>query len=172
MDETGAVLHSAFVGAFRPYLKAKLAERGLPELPEPVFDEAVKTLDESLRSLLELPFPQQRRSPLEILQEALAGPTETLAASGARPVLRDPVAVAALPGDTFALAPASSAELGDEAFHAHLTWGAAKAAALAPLVGGGRQVVLVSHDLMDRSRFEDATQSVGLEIVAWEPGGV
>lgn len=172
MDETGAVLHAAFVGAFRPYLKAKVAERGLPDLDESVYEDAGATLDAALRALLEQPYSSQRRSPLELVQEAVAGPTAALAAAGEKPVLRDPVTVAALPGDTYGLAPASSAELGEDAFHAHLAWGAAKAAALAPLVSGERRpVALLSADLIDRSRFEDAVVGAGLELVAWDPEG-
>ena len=172
MDETGAVLHAAFVGAFRHYLKAKVAERGLPDLDESVYQHAVTALDTALRSLLEQPYPSQRRSPLGLVQEAVSGPTEALLAAGARPVLRDPVTVAAVPGDTYGLAPASSAELGEDAFHAHLAWGAAKAAALAPLVSGAhRPVALLSGDLIDRSRFEDAVTGAGLELVAWDPEG-
>ena len=170
MDSTSARLHAAFVGGFRPYLNAILAERGLPELDPAVLNEAERWLDAALRELLELPYVDQRRSPLEIVQEAVAGPTRALEELGVRPVLRDPVAVAALPGDLFSLAPASSAALGEEVFHAHLAWGAGKAQALAPLVSGqGRGVVLVSGDLMDRSRFEDAVNAVGLQLVAFEP---
>ena len=169
MNDTSARLHAAFVGGFRPYLNASLEERGLPELDPAVLDEAEQWLDAALRELLELPYLDQRRSPLEIVQEAMAGPTSALEGLGARPVLRDPVATAALPGDVFSLAPASSAGLGDEAFQAHLAWGAAKAQALAPLVSGqGRRVVLLSGDLMDRSRFEDAVNAAGLRLVPWE----
>ena len=45
-------------------------------------------------------------------------------------MVRDEVTVNALPGDRYGLAPASSRELGDEVWEAHLRWGAAKAAAL------------------------------------------
>ena len=161
MNSTSARLHAAFVGGFRPYLNAILSERNLPELNPSVLTQAEQWLDTALRELLELPYGDQRRSPLEIVQEAISGPTEALKGLGVKPLLRDPVAVAALPGDLFSLAPASSAMLGEEAFHAHLAWGAGKAQALAPLVSGqGRRVVLLSGDLMDRSRIEDLADSV------------
>jgi hypothetical protein len=164
-------LHGALVGAFRPYLNAILAERRLPELAPEVIDEAEAWLDQELRALLEVPYPAQRRSPLELVQQALAGPTSVLEEMGIKPALRDPVAVAALPGDVYALAPASSAVLGDEAFRAHLAWGAAKAKALAPLVSGeGRRVVVVSTDLMDRSRFEEVILGSGLVLEPWDRG--
>ncbi len=167
MDATASELHQAFVGAFGPYLNDVASELGT-SLPADVVHEASMWFDRELRSLLELPFGEQRRSPLEIVQMATSGPNSALAGSGVRPPLRDPVTVAAVPGDTYGLAPASSAALGEEAFHAHLAWGVEKARALAPLVtGAGRTVVLVSGDLMDRSRFEDAINSAGLRLEMW-----
>jgi hypothetical protein len=168
MDAFGSALHSAFVGAFVPYLKGILEERGLPDLSEQTFSEARQWLDERLADVLELPYPEQRRSPLEIVQEALAGPTEALSRMGVKAPLRDPVSVAAMPGDTYGLAPASSAVLGEAAFEAHLAWGMAKAQALAPLVSGqGREVLLVADDLMDRSRFEEVVHGAGLRLQPW-----
>jgi hypothetical protein len=55
-------------------------------------------------------------------------PTAYLLEQGCEPVTRDPVAVNALPGDVFDLAPASSAVLGEDVWRAHLQWGAEKAA--------------------------------------------
>ena len=84
--------------------------------------------------------------------------------------LRDPVSVAALPGDIYGIAPASSAALGESAFEAHLAWGIAKARVLAPLVSGrGRRVALLTGDLMDRSRFEAAVHDAGLQLESWIP---
>lgn len=172
MDATGSALHSAFVGGFGPYLKAILDERGLPQLPDETIQAAADWLDEELRALLDQPFHLQRRSPLELLQQAMEGPTGALQAAGVKPPLRDPVSVAALPGDHYGLAPASSAVLGESAFHAHLAWGAAKARAMAPLVAERRPVLLLSGDLMDRSRFEEAVREVGLELATSADDGV
>jgi hypothetical protein len=61
-------------------------------------------------------------------------PTDALTGADVAPVVRDDVTVAAMPGDRFALAPASSSELGDDAWRAHLAWGAEKASAI---IGGG-----------------------------------
>lgn len=134
-----------------------------------MLESAETWLATALEELLEQDYRDQRRSPLELLQEAVRGPTEWLASQGVRPPLRDPVAVAALPGDTYDLAPASSAALGDDAFHAHIAWGAAKAAALAPLVNRPT-VVVVSGNLMDRSRFEEALpEGLALRVVAATP---
>ncbi|MDH3306832.1 MAG: hypothetical protein OEO77_04870 [Acidimicrobiia bacterium] len=65
MDPPASALHSAFVGGFRPYLNAIIAERDLPEVPPESIEDAEAWLDEALQELLELPFAQQRRSPLE-----------------------------------------------------------------------------------------------------------
>ena len=168
MDTVSSQLHSAFVGAFEQYLKEILTERSLPTLPDQTVADARQWLDESLAQLLELPYPEQRRSPLEIMQEAMSGPTEALAQKEVRAPLRDPMSVAALPGDIYGIAPASSAALGESAFEAHLAWGIQKARALAPLVTGrGRRVALVSGDLMDRSKFEEAVNGAGMKVQAW-----
>lgn len=172
MDARAFALHSAFVGAFRRYLNEIVDERGLPAVPDGAVAEAEEWLDAELGSLLELPYVEQRRSPLEIMQEAMASITYALTAAGASKVLRDPVTVAALPGDLYGIAPSSSSALGEEAFEAHLAWGVEKAAALAPLVAGrGRGVGVVSGDLIDVSRFEDAINGAGLQMRVWgKPG--
>ncbi len=168
MDEGARALHLAFVGAFPAYLKAILVERGLPELDDETVSTARDWLDTQLAALLALPLPEQARSPLELFQEALAGPNARLTEMKVRPPLRDPVAVSALPGDTYGLAPASSSALGEAVFEAHLAWGVTKAAAVAPLVSDDQGlVVLVSRDLVDRSRFEDAANGAGLRIEVW-----
>jgi len=167
MDVSAAALHQAFVGAFAQYLN-EVTDPLPDDLPPQIIQEATEWLERELARVLELPFAEQRRSPLEIVQEATAGPNQALADAGVRPPLRDPVSVAAMPGDTYGLAPASSSVLGEEAFHAHLAWGAEKARALAPLVSGeGRTVLLVSRDLIDRSRFEDAVNAAGLRLAMW-----
>ncbi len=172
MDEAARKLHKAFVGAFTPYLKAILVERGLSPIDDDTVSAARNWLNDQLAALLSLPFTEQTRSPLEVFQQALEGPNARLAEIGARPPLRDPVAVSALPGDQYGLAPASSSALGEEAFEAHLAWGVAKAAAVAPLVSGDEgSVVLVSRDLVDRSKFEDAVNGVGLRLEVWTAQG-
>lgn len=83
-----------------------------------------------LTALLARPFSQQPRGPLEVVQEAMRFPTSSLQQAGVPPADRDEVAVNALPGDVYDLAPASSRDLGEEAWVAHLRWGARKAQAL------------------------------------------
>ena len=172
MDSLGSAVHSAFVGGFRPYLNAIFVERDLPTVPPEAINAAEIWLDETLHRLLEQPFAEQRHSPLEIVQQATAGITDALTGAGASPVLRDPVTVGALPDDRYGIAPASSSALGEEAFQAHIAWGIEKARALAPLVtGAGRGVAVVSGDLMDISRFEDAVNGAGMQLQAWGKTG-
>lgn len=120
------------VNGYEAYARAVVAERiG----SEPVgLDDAIREgrewLHEVLEHLLRLPFPLQDRGPLEVFQEAMRFPTLVLQEAGHPPVLRDDAARSALPGDVYDLAPASSRDLGEEVWRAHLVWGAAKAAAM------------------------------------------
>lgn len=160
-DEVAIALQSAFLAAYRPCIDAALARHAI----ESDIGEAVSAgeawLADSLGALLRRPFVDQLRGPLELFQEAMRIPTEALVAAGATPPPRDPVAISALPGDLFSLAPSSSQELGDEAWGSHLAWGAAKAAALRrPRVG------LLSRDLMDRSRIEPVVSAAGMRLTA------
>ena len=80
-----------------------------------------------------------------------------------RSVPRDPGSVAALPGDVYSLAPASSRQLGEEVWTAHLTWGATKARAMRRT----RLVGLLSGNLMDRSRIGPLVERSGAQLVVW-----
>ncbi len=167
MDDIAAALHSALLAAFRRTVAARMAAAGIPEPDR--FDDALAAgetwLDGALRAVLERPFPEQRRSPLEVFQEAMRFPTEALETAGVEPPERDAAAAAALPGDRYDLAPASSQDLGEEAWRAHLAWGAAKARAMSrPAVG------LLSSNLMDRTRVEAAASAAGYSVLVWRDG--
>lgn len=125
-------LVDAFVEAYPRYVVRRCDALGVP-VPTDAVTEGGAWLRESLTELFRLPFAEQRRGPLELFQEAMRFPTAALEASGVEPVKRFEVAQTALPGDLYDLAPASSQDLGENAWHAHLRWGAAKARAL----GGG-----------------------------------
>jgi len=158
------ILRDLLVAAYRPYVRERTATRGLT--PPPGLEEALDTgeqhLGEALDALLSAPFDLQRRSPLELFQEAMSHPTEALAAAGAPEARRDEVEATALPGDRYGLAPASSQSLGEEVWRAHLEWGAAKVAFVtAPTAA------VVSRNVMDRSRIESALEQVG-----WRPASV
>lgn len=156
-DEFSARLHEAFVAAYGPYVETKLGERSLPPIPEAVA-EGSAWLDTALLELFDQPAAEQRRSPLELFQEAMQFPTAALEAAGVPPVPRDPVSESALPGDIYDLAPASSQALGEGVWQVHLEWGASKAAALRPLA------VLVTRNLMDGSKVEAAGASRGYRV--------
>ena len=133
MNSIASDLVDALVKAYVPYVRARVARLNL-DIP-PGFEAAIKEgrrwLETTLPDLLDRPFARQDRGPLELFQEALSFPTAALVRAGQRPVPRDEAVVAALPGDLFDLAPASSSDLGEQAWRAHLVWGATKAAALA-----------------------------------------
>ncbi len=164
-SDHGAELLAAFLAAYRPYLEARLAELGGAEAPgiEAAVAAGQAWLERALGELLAAAFPDQSRSPLEVFREAVRFPTAVLEAAGVEPVARDVVEAAALPGDLYGLAPASSQELGDEAWRAHLAWGVAKARSLAvPRVG------LLASDGADCSAVEAVASERGFRLEVWD----
>jgi hypothetical protein len=164
-SDPGAELRAAFSAAYHPYLERRLAELGAAETPglEAVVAAGQEWLDGELGELLAAPFSEQSRSPLEVFQEAMRFTTELLDAAGVRPPERDSVETAALPGDLYGLAPASSQELGDGAWRAHLAWGVAKARAMAiPRVG------LLAADDAGRGAVEAAAVEQGFRLESWD----
>ena len=163
------VLRRELVGAFEGYVGDRLAELGIapPAALAGAVADGAAWLDRSLHDLFALPASLQRRAPLELFQEALAPPTAALEAAGVSPVRRDAAAVAALPGDLYDLAPASSQVLGETVWEAHLRWGAAKAAAMASGAPSRPVAGLFGRDLMDRSRIESAADAAGYALVVW-----
>ncbi|MDE0370622.1 MAG: hypothetical protein OXI84_10855 [bacterium] len=127
-----AELASALVAAYAPYVRDRVARLGLEAPPslEDAIEEGSRWLETALPDLLGRPFVSQDRGPLELFQEALRFPTAVLERAGHQPVPRDELVANALPGDLFDLAPASSNDLGEAAWKAHLVWGASKAAAM------------------------------------------
>ncbi|MFP5332298.1 MAG: hypothetical protein ACLGHX_08075 [Acidimicrobiia bacterium] len=124
-------LARAFTAAYRPYVESALRDRHVdPADFHQAIAEGEEWLATELTALLALPFSHQPRGPLEVFQEAMRFPTSALDQAGAPPADRDEVAVNALPGDVYDLAPASSRDLGEEAWAAHLRWGARKAQVL------------------------------------------
>jgi hypothetical protein len=164
MDDLAARLHATFLAAYRPTVRGRLRASGLaePRGLDAALDTGEAWLDRSLRSVLEVAFAEQRRSPLEVFREAVRFPTEALEAAGIDPPRRDPATEAALPGDHYDLVPGSSQDLGEEAWRAHLAWGAAKARAMSRLTVG-----LLSSDLMDFARVEAAASAAGYSVAVW-----
>ena len=159
MDPEARALLESFVAAYRPYVQGRLTEAGWPE-PGEALSAGEAWLRSELGALLSVPFAEQARSPLEILQEAMSFPTDALERMGVAPVDRDSAAEAALPGDRFDLAPASSQVLGEEAWRAHITWGAAKAMAYRR----GPSAVLVTRNLLDASKVGEAADRAGYDL--------
>lgn len=178
----GAEVRAAFVAAYEPYVRAraeaKLAEAGgtagFSEEEAALAGESLAAaigqgrswLAERLGELTSEPFAEQRRGPLELFQEAMKFPTGALAAAGVPPPERDEAVVNALPGDLYDLAPAASRDLGEEAWAAHLAWGAAKARALRPPMVG-----VLSGNLMDKSKLEGALRAAGMRTAPVGGGG-
>ncbi|MDH3398166.1 MAG: hypothetical protein OEM81_10090, partial [Acidimicrobiia bacterium] len=157
---------NGLTAAFSTYVEERLEELGLerPKRFDIALDHGQAWLRATLEELLALPYGEQRRGPLEVFQEAMRFPTEALAAAGAEAVARAPGAVAALPGDIYNLAPASSRRLGDEVWTAHVAWGAAKARRLEQ----ARLVGLLSANLMDRATIEPLVVRSGSEFAVWD----
>ena len=169
----GPAVRAAFMSAYDPYVRSRLAERLAESAPAPgseaqqallreSLDDALEQgrswLEDRLGELSDTPFAEQTRGPLEIFQEAIKFPTEVLAAAGVPIPKRDAVAANALPGDLYDLAPAASRDLGEEAWTAHLAWGAAKAQAMRP-----PKVGVLSRNLMDRSKLESSLRAAGMQ---------
>lgn len=126
MNQVSMLVLEAFVSCYRPFTESRLTARGW-SVPEEVLSDGEAWLAEMLADQLQKPILEQRRGPLEIFQEALRFPTEALAEQRIEPVGRDPVSTEVLPGDVYDLAPASSRDLGEAAWMAHLAWGSSKA---------------------------------------------
>lgn len=177
-------LHAVLVAAYPVWVHTRLDEHGLT--PSSGVEAAIVAgraeLDAHLRTLLSLDPGDQDQTPLELFRQALREPTEALAAAGCEPVARDGEQRAALPDDSYDLAPGSSEELGEEVWSAHLAWGVAKAEAVAGMVPAPAQptrargrpsAVLVSGDLMDRSKVQSVAEELGFElVVARNPAAV
>ncbi len=164
MSDSARILADALTAAFRPHVARRLADRGIdaPEGFDGVLASGEAWLQTALDELLALPFERQRRGPLEVFQESMRFPTHALVAAGVAPVRRDPAAEAALPGDLFDMAPASSRQIGDDVWRAHLAWGVDKARAMSrPIVG------VLSDDLLDTTRIEAVVSQAGYRAEVW-----
>lgn len=160
MDPRSQHLRQALVDAYRPYLASVAAAHNIAD----AVAEGERWLAMALDELLGTHLASQSRGPLEVFQEALRCPTEALVAAGVEPPPRSEAERAALPGDIYGLAPASSQVLGEDVWRAHIEWGAAKAAVLTTVCWFGR-------DLADRAKIEHAIIEAGRRLVI-APGSV
>ncbi|MGD2051039.1 MAG: hypothetical protein PVI35_01070 [Acidimicrobiia bacterium] len=134
-DDLAAVsleVRRLLVARFDSYVREQLAARGVTVSAEigSAIERGAKWLDGRLGELFSAAAGEQRSAPLALFQAALAFPTDALEREGVPAPARDDAEAAALPGDTYRLAPASSQDLGDEVWQAHAAWGVAKAKAL------------------------------------------
>lgn len=133
MIAEASTLLDQLVGAYRPYVRRVAGEHGWDTVEgvDAAVEAGAAWLEMALEELLDQRFDAQRRGPLEVFQEAMRFPSAALAAVGIPEVPRQAIAMKALPGDVYDLAPESSRLLGEDVWYAHLAWGAAKARAMA-----------------------------------------
>ncbi len=132
-DEASGALATQLVEAYEEFVLDRTQRYGVD------MGGAIAAGKAWLQTELELelatPYLKQRRGPLEIFQAAMSFPTAALSAAAVAEPTRDRVAVQALPGDRYDLAPASSQDIGEAVWSAHLAWGVTKAAAVMGLAG-------------------------------------
>lgn len=163
MTEAPSELRTAFVEAYPAYVASALHDLGIaidPIIADAIVEGAA-VLDALLDGLERLPPLEQRHSPLELFREALRPIDHALDVEGLRPSM---LQSESLPSwDRFGLAPGSSQVLGQRAHEAHLRWGVAKAAAVAPVVMRPRAVIITDDETFDQlSRsIEAAGYTVG-----------
>lgn len=133
IDEASQALVTELLAAYAPFVKSRAEVLGV-DVTEAV-EEGTIWLGDELTAELSRPYGQQRRGPLEIFQAAMLFPTEAMVEAGAPEPVRDPMAMQALPGDRFGLAPVSSRDISEDVWSAHLVWGVTKARALRDLRG-------------------------------------
>jgi len=142
-------LRTAFVEAYPEYVASTLHDIGITidSILADAIVEGAAVLNALLEGLERLPPIEQRHSPLELFREALRPIDHALDVEGLRPSGRNTESLASW--DRFGLAPGSSQVLGQRAHEAHLRWGVAKAAAVAPLVKRPRAVIVTDDDTFE-----------------------
>ena len=125
-------------------------------------NSAAATTTRELRELLLKDIADQTIGPLEVLRRAVAVPTSILTEAQVAPVERDDFSRTNFPDDVYDLTPASFAAVDPALHEPGLIWGAAKAhvhlrrrreRTPTPV---SRHVVVLSADLMDRSKISAA----------------
>ncbi|HSF87191.1 MAG TPA: hypothetical protein VLG28_16240 [Acidimicrobiia bacterium] len=165
---------AAFVAAFPEYVAVRLGPfvGNHHELAISI-EASRRDLEAGFGRWAETAARQQSALPLELFREALLGPTQRTLALGGVPEARSGMERDALPGDVFGIAPATSRDLGDDAWKAHVAWGLARAETIAGMVPrpgpapAGVRVALFGSNLMDRARIEAAAGAAGYEIALW-----
>ena len=173
-----AAVVEAFVAAYPAYLERRMADLELAVDVAEAARQGQEWLHGELGQWQRAGVNEQRRGPLQIFQTAFAFPTAALEAADAAAAPRDAGSASALPGDTYSLAPASSREIGEEAWRAHVAWGVAKARLVAAVVPATApsstvSVAVVTMDQADRAAVHLVAQGRGVAVRHWRnPGAI
>lgn len=139
---------------------------------------ATEQLARSLETLSNLAPQEQLKSPLELVRDATGVVTDALRHGGVVVPVRDVWAAEIHPADVYDLYPASSRELGDEAWELHLGWGIDKARIVAGMVPApveeeqprtktGPAVAVFGVDAEVRTGLADKLGQAGYRMLLW-----
>ncbi len=182
-----AAVVEAFVAAYPAFLKSRLESMAPGTEVHEGLRQGVQWLEGELSQWAAQTASEQHRGPLQIFQTAVAFPTAALEAAGVAPPERDASAIQALPGDLYGLAPASSRDIGGDAWRAHIEWGIAKARLIAEVVPaadappgdassrpkGMPALVAVTMSQADRASIHLVASGRGLPVRHWRnPGAI
>lgn len=173
-------LAKALVEEFPNYLRKRLEAMAISETRgvTDAIKSATLDLSAALRALAAQTPQEQLKSPLELVREATLTLTEALEQAGVRSPDRDEWAWEVHPEDTFDLYPASSKDLGEQAWQLHLAWGIDKARLVAGMVPLGEQevssdrvanpaVALFGFDADTRSQLTTLVGERGYRSLIW-----
>jgi len=182
-----ATVVEAFISAYPVFLKSRLDSMAPGMEIDDEVRQGARWLEGELRQWAARAVGEQRRGPLQIFQTAVAFPTAALQAAGVPPLERDVSAAQALPGDLYGLAPASSRDIGGDAWRAHIEWGIAKAKLVADVVPAGKSpsdgaravasgsmvLAAVTMSQADRAAVHLVASGRGLQVRHWRnPGAI
>ena len=170
-------LVAAFVSALPEYIvgRLRLIEVTADESIAAALQLSTNQLEQDLVDLLARPAADQTESPLEMVRRATEPISQALEELGVPPVERDDWEREAHPDDRYGLYPATSRDLGEQAWRLHIDWGKQKAKAIAGLVpaaSGPRpavapSVVLFGVPMGDREELAEAIAGRGFRVLIW-----
>lgn len=176
----GDVLVAAVAAAFPGYLTHKLGLLGVEATPQLVaaISAASAALETSLEELVAVPPSEQEQSPLELVRAATLSITRLLSDGVVPQPVRDVQDVEIHPEDLYGLYPATSRDLGEEAWQAHMEWGIEKArlvTGLVPVADAAtprmRTVALFGLSAERRALVASALENRGYASLVWRNPG-
>ena len=168
----------AFVAAYPEFTRNRLDVIAPGVALDDALEQGTQWLAGELGQWARLATSEQQRGPLQVFQTAMAFPTAALEDLGVAAPSRDSGAQRAMPGDTYDLAPASSRDIGEDAWQAHVAWGIAKARVMADAVPAAKSqlslaIVVVTMDPSDRESIEQVAAGRSLPARHWRnPGAI